>query len=58
MNLYIGEVIKVVLGFNVIVVINEGYVGILLMNEVLKNCFVVIYVDYIDGDILKNVIKE
>lgn len=28
------------------------------MNEALKNRFVVIHVDYIDGDILKNVIKE
>lgn len=57
-NFYIGEVIKVVFGFNVIVVINEGYVGILLMNEVLKNRFIVIEVDYIDGDIFKIVIKE
>ena len=28
------------------------------MNEALKNRFVVIQVDYIDGDILSNVIKE
>ncbi len=28
------------------------------MNEALKNRFVVIHVDYIDGDILKNVIKR
>jgi MoxR-like ATPase len=28
------------------------------MNEALKNRFVVIQVDYIDGDILKDVIKQ
>ncbi|MGZ9806678.1 CbbQ/NirQ/NorQ domain-containing protein, partial [Staphylococcus haemolyticus] len=38
--------------------INEGYVGTLPMNEALKNRFVVIQVDYIDGDILKDVIKQ
>ena len=58
MNPYTGEVIKAVPGFNVIAAINEGYVGTLPMNEALKNRFVVIHVDYIDGDILKNVIKE
>ncbi|HCY0386688.1 TPA: MoxR family ATPase, partial [Staphylococcus aureus] len=57
-NPYTGEVIKAVPGFNVIAAINEGYVGTLPMNEALKNRFVVIHVDYIDGDILKNVIKE
>ena len=44
--------------FNVIAAINEGYVGTLPMNEALKNRFIVIEVDYIDGDILKTVIKE
>jgi nitric oxide reductase NorQ protein len=34
------------------------YVGTLPMNEALKNRFVVIQVDYIDGDILKDVIKQ
>lgn len=57
-NPYTGEVIKAVPGFNVIAAINEGYVGTLPMNEALKNRFVVIHVDYIDGDILKEVIKE
>nr|WFN98328.1 MoxR family ATPase [Staphylococcus aureus] len=52
-NPYTGEVIKAVPGFNVIAAINEGYVGTLPMNEALKNRFVVIHVDYIDGDILK-----
>ena len=55
---YTGEVIKAAPGFNVIAAINEGYVGTLPMNEALKNRFIVIEVDYIDGDILKTVIKE
>lgn len=50
--------IKAAPGFNVIAAINEGYVGTLPMNEALKNRFIVIEVDYIDGDILKTVIKE
>lgn len=57
-NPYTGEVIKAAPGFNVIAAINEGYVGTLPMNEALKNRFVVIQVDYIDGDILKDVIKQ
>lgn len=57
-NPFTGEVIKAAPGFNVIAAINEGYVGTLPMNEALKNRFVVIQVDYIDGDILSNVIKE
>lgn len=57
-NPYTGEVIKAAPGFNVIAAINEGYVGTLPMNEAFKNRFIVIEVDYIDGDILKTVIKE
>ena len=57
-NPYTGEVIKAAPGFNVNAAINEGYVGTLPMNEALKNRFIVIEVDYIDGDILKTVIKE
>ncbi|MDU1997526.1 MAG: MoxR family ATPase [Staphylococcus epidermidis] len=57
-NPYTGEVIKAAPGFNVIAAINEGYVGTLPMNEALKNRFIVIEIDYIDGDILKTVIKE
>ncbi|MDT4040172.1 hypothetical protein RPO42_11940, partial [Staphylococcus aureus] len=33
-------------------------IGTLPMNEALKNRFVVIQVDYIDGDILSDVIKQ
>ena len=57
-NPFTGEVIKAAPGFNVIAAINEGYVGTLPMNEALKNRFVVIQVDYIDGGILKDVIKQ
>ena len=57
-NPFTGEVIKAAPGFNVIAAINEGYVGTRPMNEALKNRFVVIQVDYIDGDILKDVIKQ
>lgn len=57
-NPFTGEVIKAAPGFNVIAAINEGYVGTLPMNEALKNRFVVIQVDYIDDDILKDVIKQ
>lgn len=57
-NPFTGEVIKAAPGFNVIAAINEGYVGTLPMNEALKNRFIVIQVDYIGGDILKDVIKQ
>ena len=57
-NPFTGEVVKAEPGFNVIAAINEGYIGTLPMNEALKNRFVVIQVDYIDGDTLGNVIKE
>ena len=53
-----SDLIKAAPGFNVIAAINEGYVGTLPMNEALKNRFIVIQVDYIGGDILKDVIKQ
>ncbi|MGW9814929.1 ATP-binding protein [Staphylococcus cohnii] len=57
-NPFTGEVINAAPGFNVIAAINEGYIGTLPMNEALKNRFIVIQVDYIDGDILSYVIKD
>ena len=57
-NPFTGEVIKAAPGFNVIAAINEGYVGTLPINEALKNRFIVIQVDYIGVDILKDVIKQ
>jgi nitric oxide reductase NorQ protein len=57
-NPFTGEVINAAPGFNVIAAINEGYIGTLPMNEALKNRFVVIQVDYIDGNILGDVIRQ
>jgi nitric oxide reductase NorQ protein len=57
-NPFTGEVINAAPGFNVIAAINEGYIGTLPMNEALKNRFVVIQVDYIDGTILGDVIRQ
>ncbi|MDK7113878.1 MoxR family ATPase [Staphylococcus pettenkoferi] len=57
-NPFTGEVIHAAPGFNVIAAINEGYIGTLPMNEALKNRFVVIQVDYIDGSILSDVIRQ
>ncbi|WP_432368452.1 ATP-binding protein [Staphylococcus chromogenes] len=57
-NPFTGEVIHAAEGFKVIAAINEGYVGTLPMNEALKNRFVVINVDYIDGETLHDVIRE
>lgn len=57
-NPFTGEVVNAAPGFNVIAAINVGYIGTLPMNEALKNRFVVIQVDYIDGDILSDVIKQ
>ncbi len=44
--------------FGVIAAINEGYVGTVPMNEALKNRFIVIDIPYVQGEILKNVIKQ
>src|SRR5699024_648832 len=57
-NPFTGEVVNAATGFNVIAAINEGYIVTLPMNKALKNCFVVIQVDYIEDDILSDVIKN
>ncbi|TDM15405.1 MoxR family ATPase [Macrococcus bovicus] len=57
-NPFTGEVITAAEDFAVIAAINVGYVGTLPMNEALKNRFVVIDMDYISGDTLKEVIKS
>ncbi|TDM13269.1 ATP-binding protein [Macrococcus lamae] len=57
-NPFTGEVVKAHDDFAVIAAINIGYVGTLPMNEALKNRFVVIDMEYISGDILKQVIQE
>lgn len=57
-NPFTGEVVQAKEGFSVIAAINVGYIGTLPMNEALKNRFVVLDVDYIDGHTLKTIIKE
>lgn len=57
-NPFTGEVIVAKEGFSVISAINVGYIGTLPMNEALKNRFVVLDIDYIDGETLKTIIKE
>ncbi|WP_074439945.1 AAA family ATPase [[Bacillus] enclensis] len=57
-NPFTGEVIKASPAFGVIAAINEGYVGTVPLNEALKNRFVVVDVPYIEGDVLKEVIKS
>lgn len=56
-NPFTGETIHAENGFGVIAAINEGYIGTVPLNEALKNRFVVLDVPYIQGDILKTVLK-
>ncbi|MEX6014328.1 ATP-binding protein [Mammaliicoccus sciuri] len=57
-NPFTGEVVQAKEGFSVVAAINVGYIGTLPMNEALKNRFVVLDIDYIDGETLKMIIKE
>jgi len=57
-NPFTGEVVQAKEGFGVIAAINEGYVGTVPLNEALKNRFVMIDVPYIQGETLKQVIKD
>ncbi|WP_458414506.1 ATP-binding protein [Schinkia sp. CFF1] len=57
-NPFTGEVVKASRDFTVIAAINEGYVGTVPLNEALKNRFIVLEVPYIQGDFLKQVLKE
>ncbi|GIN70166.1 hypothetical protein J14TS2_06410 [Bacillus sp. J14TS2] len=56
-NPFTGETIHAEKGFGVIAAINEGYIGTVPLNEALKNRFVVLDIPYIQGDILKTVLK-
>ncbi|MCD7033521.1 MoxR family ATPase [Metabacillus sp. GX 13764] len=56
-NPFTGEVITAKKGFGVIAAINEGYVGTVPLNEALKNRFIMIDVPYIQGDMLKKILK-
>ncbi|MGX1983583.1 MoxR-like ATPase [Thermolongibacillus altinsuensis] len=57
-NPFTGEVVKAKDTFGVIAAINEGYVGTVPLNEALKNRFVVIEVPYIQGETLKQVLRN
>lgn len=57
-NPFTSEVVVGQEGFGVIAAINEGYIGTTPLNEALKNRFIVIEVPYIQGDALKQVLKE
>lgn len=57
-NPFTSEVITAHPDFIVVAAINVGYVGTLPMNEALKNRFVVLNLDYINGNTLKQVILE
>lgn len=56
-NPFTGETIHAENGFGVIAAINEGYIGTVPLNEALKNRFVVLDIPYIQGDILKTVLR-
>ncbi len=53
-----AEVTRAKETFGVIAAINEGYIGTVPLNEALKNRFVVIDIPYVQGGILKDVIKQ
>lgn len=57
-NPFTQEVVAGQEGFGVIAAINEGYIGTTPLNEALKNRFIVIEVPYIQGEALKQVLKE
>ncbi|WP_404457100.1 AAA family ATPase [Oceanobacillus kapialis] len=57
-NPFTNEMVTAQNSFGVIAAINEGYVGTVPLNEALKNRFVVIDVPYIEGEQLKNLIKN
>ncbi|WP_050615274.1 ATP-binding protein [Bacillus testis] len=57
-NPFTSETVKAKEGFGVIAAVNEGYIGTTPLNEALKNRFIVIDVPYIEGETLRNVLKE
>ncbi|MFC2949537.1 AAA family ATPase [Virgibacillus sediminis] len=57
-NPFTEEIIQAREGFGVVAAINEGYVGTVPLNEALKNRFVVIDIPYLQGDQLKQLIKD
>ncbi|GIM48113.1 hypothetical protein DNHGIG_36620 [Collibacillus ludicampi] len=57
-NPFTGEVVRAKEGFGVIAAINVGYIGTVPLNEALKNRFVVIDVPYLQGDSLKQLLRN
>lgn len=57
-NPFTNEIITAKDGFGVIAAINEGYIGTVPLNEALKNRFIVIDVPYIEGNLLRQLIKD
>ncbi|MFC4766777.1 ATP-binding protein [Effusibacillus consociatus] len=57
-NPFTGEVVRSKEGFGVITAINVGYVGTVPLNEALKNRFVVIDVPYLQGERLKQLLRD
>ncbi|WP_144461720.1 ATP-binding protein [Siminovitchia fortis] len=53
-----AEVIHAKETFGVIAAVNEGYVGTVPLNEALKNRFIIIDIPYVQGEVLRNVIKQ
>lgn len=57
-NPFTGEVLVAHKDFTVVAAINEGYVGTSPMNEALKNRFVSFSIPYIQGELLRKVLKQ
>jgi nitric oxide reductase NorQ protein len=57
-NPFTGEVVRADESFRVIAAINVGYIGTVPLNEALKNRFVVIEVPYLQGDNLKQLLRQ
>lgn len=57
-NPFTAEVVQAKETFGVIAAINEGYIGTVPLNEALKNRFIVIVIPYVQGEVLKKVIKQ
>lgn len=57
-NPFTAEVVQAKETFGVIAAINEGYIGTVPLNEALKNRFIVIDIPYVQGEVLKKVIKQ
>ncbi|MFD2673064.1 AAA family ATPase [Marinicrinis sediminis] len=55
---FTGQEIQAAAGFKVIAAINQGYIGTIPLNEALKNRFVILDLPYLQGEQLKQMIRE